>query len=178
VQKKKKEEEDEEEEYEVESIVSMRETKKGRMFRLRWVNHKPKDDTWELEDDLNCPELLEAFFEKQKEKEKEQEVDPDEEYEVEKVLDFRGSGSRREFLIHWKGCPKSQDTWEPEAHLSCKELIDEFMEKEEKFKKTDARELRLDPKKTDRLTLGASRYRHSRRQDKKARITYQDFLEF
>jgi len=168
---------EEEEEYEVEAIVGMKQTKSGRSFRVRWVNHKPKDDTWELEKDLNCTELLNAFLEKREKKNEVKEEESDTEYEVDKVLDVRTVKGKRQFKIHWKKCPKSQDSWEPEDYLNCKDLIEEFLEKKKEDKDILAKDLRVSPKQTDRLTLGASRYRHSRRQDKKARISYHDFLE-
>jgi len=174
-------EEEEEEEYEVEAIVGTKESKAGRMFRVRWLNHKPKDDTWELEKDLNCQDLVKAFLESKEKKaapkQTKEESESDTEYEVSHILDVRTTKGKHEFLIRWKNCPKSQNSWEPEDYLSCKDLIDDFMQKKEKDKGIVAKELRVAPKQTDRLTLGASRYRHSRRQDKKARISYHDFLE-
>ncbi|KAG8247555.1 hypothetical protein J6590_057846 [Homalodisca vitripennis] len=55
-------------------------------------------------------------------------------YEVEKILEVhtRKNGSR-EFLIRWKGYRPSDDTWEPEEHLDCPDLIEKFMEKVDKL---------------------------------------------
>ena len=76
------------------------------------------------------------------------------EYEVEKIVEvhFRKDKSR-EFLIRWKGFSSNSDTWEPEEHLNCPELINKFMEKLEKIKNSDSRELRLNPGHTKRFTL-------------------------
>ena len=58
-------------------------------------------------------------------------IDNEPEYEVEKILQKRvrkyGKGSRVEYLIHWKGYPSEEDTWEPLRELThCDELIQEF----------------------------------------------------
>lgn len=87
---------------------------------------------------------LEKFNSKKKDKEKEmkkkievaQESDDEgsdailEEYEVEKLVDiyFKKNGDR-EFLVRWKGYSPKDDTWEPEKHLNCKELIQAFLKK-------------------------------------------------
>lgn len=46
------------------------------------------------------------------------EVGDDEEWEVEHLLDLRGSGADDEFLVKWRGFPKEQATWEPVANLA------------------------------------------------------------
>jgi len=64
-------------------------------------------------------------------------------YEVEKILEVHTKkDGRREFLIRWKGYRPSEDTWEPEAHLNCKDMIAKFMERVDKAKSIPARELR------------------------------------
>ncbi|XP_046663187.1 probable chromo domain-containing protein LHP1 [Homalodisca vitripennis] len=64
-------------------------------------------------------------------------------YEVNKIKDvhFRMNGTR-EFLVSWKGYKSNDDTWEPEAHLNCKDLIEKFMEKVQKAKEISPKELR------------------------------------
>lgn len=34
---------------------------------------------------------------------------------------------KREFLIRWKGYSAKDDTWEPEEHLECQDLINAFL---------------------------------------------------
>jgi hypothetical protein len=38
-------------------------------------------------------------------------------FAVEAVLDYRGAPPQREYLIHWKGYPVAEATWEPAAHF-------------------------------------------------------------
>ncbi|XP_051167747.1 uncharacterized protein LOC127285663 [Leptopilina boulardi] len=97
----------------------------------------------------------------------------DKEFEVEKIIEVHFKKNKsREFLIRWKGFSSSDDTWEPEENLNCPELIEKFMEKVEKAKKTEARELRTNPTLTKHFTLGAHGRRHSRRHGDKQRVTY------
>ncbi len=49
------------------------------------------------------------------------------ELEVERLAAHRISRGRRQFLVHWKGYPVWEATWEPESGLgNCKELLDEY----------------------------------------------------
>ncbi|XP_032664955.1 probable chromo domain-containing protein LHP1 isoform X3 [Odontomachus brunneus] len=76
------------------------------------------------------------------------------EFEVERIIEvhFKKNG-KREFLIRWKGFSATDDTWEPEENLNCPELINKFMQKLEKMKTADLRELRTNRAHTKRYTL-------------------------
>ena len=53
--------------------------------------------------------------------------DEDPEFEVEHLLDSRGSGKNEEFLVKWKGFPEESATWEPVRNLTgCKDLLRAF----------------------------------------------------
>ena len=44
-------------------------------------------------------------------------------YEVEKVVDSRGSGKNVEYFVKWVGFKAGDNTWEPTSNLeSCKEV--------------------------------------------------------
>ncbi|CDJ62908.1 hypothetical protein ENH_00028900 [Eimeria necatrix] len=49
---------------------------------------------------------------------------PTEEYEVDYVMDQRGSGDAAQYLVKWRGTPEDQATWEPAHHLTgCPALL-------------------------------------------------------
>jgi hypothetical protein len=54
-------------------------------------------------------------------------IDGEEEYEAEGILEYRRYRRQHQFLILWKGYPRSSATWEPLGNLShCLELVNEF----------------------------------------------------
>jgi hypothetical protein len=58
-------------------------------------------------------------------------------FQVKEVLEVKFmKNGKREFLIRWKGFGAKDDTWEPEAHLSCTDLIEKLMSKVDTVRKT------------------------------------------
>src|ERR1700674_2328212 len=57
-------------------------------------------------------------------------IDGTPEYEVESILKTRRWGSGVRFLVHWKGYPHEDDTWEPKSNLgNAEEALKEFYTK-------------------------------------------------
>lgn len=53
-----------------------------------------------------------------------------EEYEVEEIVDSKMYRGKLKYLVHWKGYPIEERTWEPIKNLSnSQEYIDEFHKK-------------------------------------------------
>ena len=54
-------------------------------------------------------------------------IDNAEEWEAEDMLDYRLQNNRHEFLVHWKGYERADDSWEPIENLEHSfELIQEY----------------------------------------------------
>lgn len=51
-----------------------------------------------------------------------------EEFEVEKLLNHRGSKGKREFLVRWKGFNSEEDSWQKEQNLSCPKILKQYLE--------------------------------------------------
>ncbi|XP_070151400.1 chromobox protein homolog 5 [Polyergus mexicanus] len=99
------------------------------------------------------------------------------EFEVEKIIEVRfKKNGMKEFLIRWKGFSPADDTWEPEKNLNCSELIAKFMQKVEKAKTQEMRELRANRVHTKRYTLSTCDHgrRLSKRNKDKQRTTYHE----
>ena len=50
-------------------------------------------------------------------------VEGEEEYKVEAILQHKGKGASRRYLVLWKGYPLTEASWEPESHLQNAPLI-------------------------------------------------------
>jgi len=51
----------EESEFEVQEIISHRTIKGRREYKIRWKGYSASEDTWEVEDNLNCHTLIEEY---------------------------------------------------------------------------------------------------------------------
>lgn len=61
-----------EEEYVVEKIVDKRVTKGKIQYLLKWKGYTDDDNTWEPKENLDCPDLIEAFEEAERKKQEQQ----------------------------------------------------------------------------------------------------------
>lgn len=194
-------ESDAEPDYEVEDIVDEKTERGKRLFFVKWKGYSSKENTWEPESQLSCPDLVAKFeatrtpstptvsagnkkrksalkspsvspakrgrksvtyaedVEAKKDTVKngrrrrqtvDEERDPlatsddddnvkdndasdddaadddDKEWDVEKIIDERKRRGVLEYLIRWKGCKPTSDTWEPSTQLNCSDAIAKF----------------------------------------------------
>ncbi|XP_046447724.1 chromobox protein homolog 1-like [Daphnia pulex] len=124
-QPKKKKKMDKQEEYSVEKVMDRRVQKGKVQYLLKWKGYGHNDNTWENEEDMDCPGLI-AAFENQTSK------DAENEFSVEKIMDKRVRKGKVEYLLKWKGYAHSENTWESEENMGCPDLIAEFENKKKK----------------------------------------------
>ncbi|KAL1517509.1 hypothetical protein ABEB36_001265 [Hypothenemus hampei] len=154
-------EDDDDTEYEVQEILNEKFIKGVKHYLIRWKGYTEESDTWEPENTLDCQDLIKDYQQKKKRKqdfgnkkkskkhmrksgESKGTWDENENFEVDRILDvyFHRNG-RREFLVSWKGYPASDNSWEPEDNMDCKELIHKFMSKVELAKQFEGKESKL-----------------------------------
>ncbi|XP_050300285.1 chromobox protein homolog 1-like [Anthonomus grandis grandis] len=144
------------EEYVVEKIIDSRINEKGvKEYFLKWIGYDDKDNTWEPEENLDCPGLIAAFeadrakkkeSESKKRKlstgaqEKENKIMKPKKIEEKKCLGFdRGlepdtiigatdSPGQLMFLMKWHGTDEADLVPAKQANLKCPQIVIKFYE--------------------------------------------------
>lgn len=140
----------EEVDYEVEDIVNHKIISGEKLFLVKWKGYSSKHNTWQAESSLSCRAIVNKYLKSskvQKTTTKQVEFDLEEtsqskgkdtkslrnkpkDWEVEKITGVKcNDDDTKEFLIRWKGCDASQDTWEPEYNVDCTALLNKFITK-------------------------------------------------
>lgn len=52
-------------------------------------------------------------------------------YEVEAIIDHKGSRNGRRYLVHWKDYDESHDSWEKELNLNCPSILSDYKRSKE-----------------------------------------------
>lgn len=53
-------------------------------------------------------------------------------YTVEKIVSSRIKNGKKQYYVKWEGYSSDQNTWEDEKNIFCKNLIDEYENKQQK----------------------------------------------
>lgn len=91
----------EEEEYEVEKIIDSKKIKGKLHYLIRWKGYSAKSDTWEPENTLSCPELINKFNDEQKENSKSKESTPAKKNNKRKAKKDTGSSPSKRPKTDW-----------------------------------------------------------------------------
>lgn len=140
------------EEFVVEKVIDQRIVNGKVEFYLKWKGFTDADNTWEPEENLDCPELISAFLESQKNiKEKpaavkrkasteEAETNPAKKPEVEqprgfarnldpeRIIGATDSSGELMFLMKWKDSDEADLVPAREANKRCPQVVISFYE--------------------------------------------------
>ncbi|MED6264567.1 Chromobox protein 1 [Characodon lateralis] len=150
-------EEEEEEEYVVEKVLDRRVVRGKVEFLLKWKGFSDEDNTWEPEENLDCPDLIAEYMQKHKEREEKKkeskrkaasEVSGDAEeraskkkkeegdkargfgrgLQPERIIGATDSSGELMFLMKWKNSDEADLVPAKEANVKCPQVVISFYE--------------------------------------------------
>ncbi|XP_063929711.1 chromobox protein homolog 3-like [Zophobas morio] len=142
------------EEYVVEKIIDSRINAHGvKEYFLKWIGYDDKDNTWEPEENLDCPGLIAAFEaervakEKERSKKRKASGTPTQELkgtkrkneekkvhgfdrglEPEKIIGATDSSGQLMFLMKWEGTDEADLVPAKQANVKCPQVVIRFYE--------------------------------------------------
>ncbi|KAJ3607447.1 hypothetical protein NHX12_024498 [Muraenolepis orangiensis] len=143
------EEEEEEEEYVVEKVLNRRVVKGRVEYLLKWKGFSDDDNTWEPDDNLDCPDLIAEFLQSQKsahEGKRKAEADGDDgkskkkkeetdklrgfarSLDPERIIGATDSTGELMFLMKWKNSDEADLVPAKEANIKCPQVVISFYE--------------------------------------------------
>jgi len=145
--------EEEEEEYSVEKILDKR-TKGGKVeYLIKWEGYPDSENTWEPQDNLDCPEIISAFEAKRGKKEepkkrkkeadapaptkKKKVVEEDDDskprgfdrgLQPERIIGATDTSGELMFLMKWKDSDEADLVPSRQANVKCPQIVIQFYE--------------------------------------------------
>merc|ERR1712042_151974 len=144
--------EEEEEEYSVEKILDKR-TKGGKVeYLIKWEGYPDSENTWEPQDNLDCPDIISAFEAKRgkkddpKKRKKEAEApsakkkkaaDDDDDsrprgfdrgLQPERIIGATDTSGELMFLMKWKDSDEADLVPSRQANIKCPQIVIQFYE--------------------------------------------------
>ncbi|KAJ8966168.1 hypothetical protein NQ314_003700, partial [Rhamnusium bicolor] len=142
------------EEYIVEKIIDDRINDRGvKEYLLKWIGYDNKDNTWEPEENLDCPSLIKAYetekSAREKDKTKKRKTDTptptdmkgskrskdeskmhgfDRGLEPEKIIGATDSSGQLMFLMKWVGTDEADLVPARQANVKCPQVVIKFYE--------------------------------------------------
>lgn len=141
-----------EEEYTVEKILDKRIRGGKTEYLIKWEGYPDSENTWEPDDNLDCPELISGFEEKAKQKKEErkrkkdaeatagkkkQKVVEEEEgkprgfdrgLQPERIIGATDSSGELMFLMKWKDSDEADLVPARQANVKCPQIVIQFYE--------------------------------------------------
>ncbi|KAF8976890.1 hypothetical protein BGZ46_007875 [Entomortierella lignicola] len=109
------------------SAATARTSSRGGSIKVQKVVPKKSSAKSKKEDAVEEEEKEE----REEEEEEEEKEEEEEEYEVESILAHRNRSGKLQFLLKWKGFPKSESTWEEKEALDgCQVILNDYVKKE------------------------------------------------
>jgi len=147
------EEEEEEEEFTVERVVNQRIRNGKREFLLKWKGYPESQNTWEPEENLDCPDLISDYEDrvrkKKEEKDKKKSKGDDEQtkkkrkvveeednkprgfdrgLKPEKIIGATDSSGELMFLMKWQDSDEADLVPARQANIRCPQIVISFYE--------------------------------------------------
>lgn len=142
------------EEFSVEKVLQKRSRNGRTEYYLKWKGYSDADNTWEPEENLDCPELIEAFEEKLREKEeakaseskkrkandsvetarpgKKSKNDKKEGFDrglaAERIIGATDESGELMFLMKWKDADEADLVPSKLANIKCPQVVIKFYE--------------------------------------------------
>lgn len=152
-QEQEEEEEEEESGFTVERIIDMRVKSGKKEYLLKWKGYPDTENTWEPEENLDCPDLIQEFedkMKKEKEDKKKKKKDttdeepakkkkkvPEEENKArgfdrglqpERIIGATDSSGELMFLMKWKDSEEADLVPARQANMRCPQTVIQFYE--------------------------------------------------